>query len=430
MAQWLVGCGVRSAAAASNLFTDAELENGEALMTVAEGLGITEAQEFEEAENQLMSIVQSARRDDKQRTLQFNKRKTYEIVAEQIAQKRKTASQDQEAQRKRSREQEASGPKEVRVPSFPRYPSRLGRAVALENPRARENAEDKEKEKWVAELIYQLNDCKYPMLIENQKCQDPERLLRVQMGTRRAGTLRARVREWRKFRVWLRARRRGSAVNQGKENQAIKLEELVDFLLARHDECPTKSTVARVTATLKFYESIGGVKFRLTEETSFVNVSKGLHVQAASRKDGQSRQQATPPTVEMLKHLEGVVVDTEACLNDRLIAWWCLVASWAVLRFDDHRGLNPASIQELDSGWSLLLNRTKTTGHDKNVELRCATISAEAYIVHPLWLSAGKNLWAKRAPMKRDFFLCSLVGLMPTRELKCPMSSSVLTCGM
>ena len=100
VAQWLIGCGVQSAAAATNLFSEAELRNGDALMSIAEGLGITEAHEFEEAEHHLMSIIQSARRADRQRTLQFNKRETYELVAEQIAQKRKIASQDQEAQRK------------------------------------------------------------------------------------------------------------------------------------------------------------------------------------------------------------------------------------------------------------------------------------------------------------------------------------------
>ena len=89
---WLLGCGVRSAAAASNLFTEAELNNGDALMAVAEGLGLTESHGFEEAEHQLTAIIQRAKRTDRQGTLQFNKRETYELVAERIAQKKRTAS--------------------------------------------------------------------------------------------------------------------------------------------------------------------------------------------------------------------------------------------------------------------------------------------------------------------------------------------------
>ena len=135
----------------------------------------------------------------------------------------------------------------------------------------------------------------------------------------------------------------------------------------------------------------GRVSERLIATASFLNISKGL-LRQATRKDGQTRRQAIPPTINMLEQLESLVVIPEAHTNDRLIAWWCLVASCGVLRFDDHRGLDPASIQEFGCGWTVLRSRTKTTGRDKGVGLRSVTIGAEAFLTHPTWMGVGTRL--------------------------------------
>ena len=91
----------------------------------------------------------------------------------------------------------------------------------------------------------------------------------------------------------------------------------------------------------------------------------------------------------MLGHVENLIVNPDARDNDRLIAWWCALSSWGVLRFDDHTGMSPICIEDFDDGWTLHFSRTKTIGKNKVVELRRATVGNKVYVHQLSWMRVG-----------------------------------------
>ena len=49
--------------------------------------------------------------------------------------------------------------------------------------------------------------------------------------------------------------------------------------------------------------------------------------------------------VAMLKSIEQLVVNEGELPKIRFFAWWTLLQNWATLRFDDHRGIEFASVR-------------------------------------------------------------------------------------
>eukprot|EP00974_Lingulodinium_polyedra_P096694 9372744-Lingulodinium_polyedra.AAC.1 len=63
-----------------------------------------------------------------------------------------------------------------------------------------------------------------------------------------------------------------------------------------------------------------------------------------------------------------------------MYAWWKLVQTWAVFRFDDHRGIAPGAMRLVEKGLVFELDRAKTTGSGKQSLVRPAFVSVSAYI--------------------------------------------------
>jgi len=131
--------------------------------------------------------------------------------------------------------------------------------------------------------------------------------------------------------------------------------------------------------------------------------------------------------------LEREVVDVGVAACYRCHAWWHLLAMWASLRFDDHRGLAPGSVQLTARGLEAVLSRTKTTGPGKRVDSLPLVVGFSAYILQPTWLIVGWELWQSVAPFVRDYFLVkpapSLDGMLPlelTYEQSSRLSRAVL----
>jgi len=103
--------------------------------------------------------------------------------------------------------------------------------------------------------------------------------------------------------------------------------------------------------------------------------------------------------------LEREVVDTEVAVCYRLFAWWHLLAVWASLRFDDHRGLPPSSVQLTPRGLEAVLCRTKTTGPGKRIASLPLIVGFGSYLRQRRWLETGWRLWQEAAPFVRDYFL-------------------------
>ena len=90
----------------------------------------------------------------------------------------------------------------------------------------------------------------------------------------------------------------------------------------------------------------------------------------------------------MLKSIEQLVVKEGELPYIRLYAWWTLLQNWATLRFDDHRGIEFASVRVSQMGLQARLTRSETTGSDKTVLCRLVVVDSICYVSEPHWLEA------------------------------------------
>ena len=65
---------------------------------------------------------------------------------------------------------------------------------------------------------------------------------------------------------------------------------------------------------------------------------------------------------------EAMVVQVALPVFTWMFAWFWLVRCWAAMRFDDHRGLLPASVKVANGRLTATLVRTKTSGVGKKRE--------------------------------------------------------------
>ena len=93
--------------------------------------------------------------------------------------------------------------------------------------------------------------------------------------------------------------------------------------------------------------------------------------------------------------LELVVLDTVRPMYIRGFAWVKLLKFWASLRYDDLQWLAPASLVLTAEGLHATLPRTKTSGPGKRAAVLMATISSDAWLVSPRWLSEGFAIWKR-----------------------------------
>ena len=68
---------------------------------------------------------------------------------------------------------------------------------------ARAKVEADKLSRWRSQLVQILKDCQFPVCSQALFAADPDKVLQATAGTVRASTLRARVREWSKFSVWV-----------------------------------------------------------------------------------------------------------------------------------------------------------------------------------------------------------------------------------
>ena len=66
-------------------------------------------------------------------------------------------------------------------------------------------------------------------------------------------------------------------------------------------------------------------------------------------------------------------MDVSEAVYIRLIAWFYFLQTWCSLKFDDHRGLEPASLRNTKESLSGVLTRAKTHGPDKSSDRKTMT---------------------------------------------------------
>ena len=102
------------------------------------------------------------------------------------------------------------------------------------------------------EIQITLEEMKAPSLERVQHSSEPKRALMLQLGSgRRAATLRTRVREWKRFRGWLRERFGANSFGN--------IVLILDYLADRVEEPSTKSVLIGVRAGMRFMSKAVGI---------------------------------------------------------------------------------------------------------------------------------------------------------------------------
>ncbi len=400
LAAWFKSQGLDHLRFASGMFTDSELENGEATVLINEQLGIEDQNDFEELDKEIRGAFRQARALAERARTQFARRPTWTISSEQEL-KRMRAAEEQIERRLQAQSWVAKRSTTPPPAACPRYnTARRAKVVGAGSVEGRAVAERAERERWVTELVGMLKAMSAPCVVAAEASADPQRVIKLLVGGRRVSTLRARIREWRQASQWLRG-------TSGSPFFATATS-LVDYLCTRFDQGGTKAVIRSAFAAVRFMEDLLDLPLaeRPSQQSLVANSVKELEAQAAARRDGRCRQQAHPPPTEAIRKIERMIIDPTSSSYDRLIGWWACTSVWASLRFDDHRGLVPGAIMETSDHFHFAMSRTKTTGPDKIHSLRPGVISKDAWLECPSWFAVGWKLWQSLAPYGRDYFLC------------------------
>jgi hypothetical protein len=160
---------------------------------------------------------------------------------------------------------------------------------------------------------------------------------------------------------------------------------------------------------ISFFEMCGGIP---TPEAISADRILLRHADAMTvnlQTTAKDRKPAPPLVVAMVVALEMVVNDESKPPGHRALAFMRLVKTWTAARFSDLQGMKSQSFRLTSAHMEFAMERTKTTGAGKKVQLLNAFVSKEAYIVDPGWVGKGLEcLHQLLAAEDRDYFMPSL----------------------
>ena len=278
---------------------------------------------------------------------------------------------------------------------------RVGSRRALDpdaGPKARELAEARDRRRQVEKLVEVIMVAELPALVASKEALDPSaRLMRCGRG-RRATTIRQRVREWLRFRQWL-------ASAHGVMHP-VCAQQVRDYVEVRLAEPCTRGVILEFQKALNFIEMAGEVREvdRLSRDPGLLNFFEEVAMEAAVLTGPRLRRKAHLMPVSLLIALELAVLDSSRPPFDRALAWYRLVKVWTSCRYDDTRGISPASMRLDHRGFFAMIERTKTTGAGKKIEVLEIHVSWGAFLVNCQWLKVGFDIW-KGMNTERDYLL-------------------------
>ncbi len=382
----------------SAYYSAEEIANGEAAMDLLLELQLEE-DHIETLQRDIELLTNSLRSRVQQLHLSFARKESHDFHFQRKREAREDAVQRQlhKVARLEAREQRAQPPP---APTHQVYVSRLRRAQALEgDAAARHKAEEAQRKLWLRRLLDALRAVNAPSVRLAEKSKHAEDILELKIGPRRAGTLRLRVRAWAKYREWLQ-------MSYGL-NHPVDPHHFLDYLLDRRAEPCSRGVLASMVDTMRFAERAMGLsqELRITENEYVRQAVAGILQSTCVKTTSAARGPARAPVVWCLIELERTVMSAQRSPYDRMLSWWMLMSSWAVLRFDDHRGIGSSGVSSDGLGVNLLMTRTKTTGQDKAVQNKPGFVAWSAWLVEPDWLQTGLDLWLQHAPWERDYLL-------------------------
>ena len=282
----------------------------------------------------------------------------------------------------------------VNASSFPptRYKSRLHFAK-FQGPSARKDAEESERQRWLQLLANLIVGTDTPMGKLLQSRQGDISLLGGELGHCGA--------ESETFGTSLLGLPLIMALHY-----PTRQTHLTDFMQVRLSEPCNRGSLKLVHESFIFLDIVSGLEpsLRLTSSQLYITIYREFMTKALP---GKLPRQAPRMFSSMLKALEQLVMSVSSPVYFRIYAWWTCIQSWATLRFDDHRGINPRDIRIDSSSFSATLARGKTIGEDKAIRSRPLIIDAECYLHSRCWISTGWNFPKETAGYERDYLLLS-----------------------
>lgn len=244
---------------------------------------------------------------------------------------------------------------------------------------------DAERKKYAALLSQIIIEAKLPIVALIQTLDDSANAWLRIFSTRRANTLKSRYKCWKPFQVWL-------EINRGRKYPS-GIQDCLDYLAQRVADGCGRTIPESFHITLSMLEQVG----RVPEDCRISNVDLWRsHVKSYTAELNES----APPTkvapmftIAVLLALELVVVDSEAVLFARALAWVLLVMVWCSMRADDLQSVQPHRMLFSNYGLRLHLGRTKTTGPDKRQREVSAHIFRTTSLTGEDWLGVGLALW-------------------------------------
>ena len=218
------------------------------------------------------------------------------------------------------------------------------RLAAAAGPAARAEAELLERDRWKSALAELILEAGGPVVEATRQSADQLKALGAAAAGRRARTLCKRVGAWRRIRAWC------WDVYSVPFPRAVT--HLLEYLQARADEPCGLSALQGVAAAFSFMETCCGFQAgqRLVDQPMYEAYLKEMLAGYQGPCAGVPRQAPRYPLALVLA-FEREVVDVDVATCYRLFSWWHLLAVWASLRFDDHRGLAPHAITFTPRVW-------------------------------------------------------------------------------
>ncbi len=398
LAGWLRNLGLHVRPGLAGFFTPAELASGAAATELHSDLGLPD-EDFVQLAVDLDRVVGLAQVSAELRRRSFSTLEDHSFHWERAVRQR-TETREQAEERFRAldlRRQRAATPPLAVQPRLGHRPRRLPPRDA--DPAGRDEAEDLARRFWISKVLKMLQEMNAPILAIISASHRPVELLNSHLAGRRSATLGARVRAWTRYQGWLK-------MSYG-VSYPQSAHHLLDYLLDRRAEPCTRGTLSALYAMMRFMEQTVGYAEadRWTSSVQVQELIKGIIAGAASTVGPRSVGPANSPLVEILAKLERVVCDDDTPSCRRILAWWMVSSSWACFRFDDHRGIPPHGISLMNGDVDFTIERSKTTGKDKSVQLRRAVIGKEAWLVEPDWMKTGLGLLQESVSAPRSYLL-------------------------
>ena len=251
---------------------------------------------------------------------------------------------------------------------------------------ARQDAENAERLKWIACLSQLVAGTATPL--GQRLVQRPAEVASMGSVYGRE-TLRNRAHVLRRYFLWL--------------AQSFRLpfpEQEEDYLALRVQEPCTRCTLKCVHQSFVYLEEVSEIEphRRVTVRQRYSNMLAELLSRTLL---GSPSKQAPRPLLRILQSVESVVTNESVAVYIRVFGWFFLLQAWCTWRFDDHRGLEPASIRDSTEAFSAVMGLTEVRRE------RSCTWTKHVGFTSLSWFDVGYQLLMRLAPYERDYLLPS-----------------------